>query len=147
MNYWHIILILFLISDGCGDKSNQEEPITRIEYSAQSRGFILEILTDPTGYTVISKSVNNDTVRNPLTKDQWQSLVKALDPVDLSAIPDIKTKTDKMAVDKAAIASITIATKSATFTSAAFDHGTPPKVLLPIVNKLLDLAKTVEGQK
>lgn len=78
--------------------------------------------------------------RRPFTNAEWNTLLETLDGVELTAIPDLVSPTQKREVDAAAFGTITITTSKESYTHS-FDDYNPHATLMPLMNHIRKLMK------
>tara|TARA_R110000868_G_scaffold82956_10_gene234125 strand:- start:19057 stop:19467 length:411 start_codon:yes stop_codon:yes gene_type:complete len=136
---------MVILFTGCGStkKDKIEEPIAII-YLAQSRGYYYSIKLTNTGIVVQKDALQKKVLTKMVDDKTWNEICQIISTIDLGTIKDFKAPTKGSMTDRAAIASLTIDFSNKSYTSNTFDHGTPPKQLKPLIDKILALAESVQ---
>tara|TARA_R110002050_G_scaffold48356_3_gene112571 strand:- start:145244 stop:145654 length:411 start_codon:yes stop_codon:yes gene_type:complete len=134
-----------ILFTGCGSikKDKIEEPMAII-YLAQSRGYYYSIKFTNTVMVVEKDALQEMVLTKRMEDKTWNEFCQIVSTIDLGEINDFKAPTDGSMTDRAAIASLTIDFSNKSYTSNTFDHGTPPKQLKPLIDKILALAETAQ---
>jgi len=100
--------------------------IYKIEYKAQTRGALYEILVEG---NLLSFKSYNDSKTIVLTKEQVRQLTNEINNINLKAINDLEAPTTKRFTDGVMIAYFKINKEENSYKSSEFDHEYPPKEL------------------
>lgn len=136
-----IMLLLVIFGKSCGDEAKQDMKSAVIEYTANTRGYFLQImLKDQKLLVRKDRSKDATATAVKMSEADKNELVEAFRELNLEEIPDLKPPTEKRFYDGAAMADLKIIYKDKTYQSQTFDHGNPPVEIERIVNKLVALA-------
>jgi len=136
-----IMLLLVIFGKSCGDEAKQDMKSAVIEYTANTRGYFLQImLKDQKLLVRKDRSKDATATAVKMSEADQNELVEAFRELNLEEIPDLKPPTEKRFYDGAAMADLKIIYKDKTYQSQTFDHGNPPVEIERIVNKLVALA-------
>ena len=123
------------------EEENQSQ-ITTIEYKAVSRGYLLLITVSNDGnYITVATDPDMKPIRQSVSEEEWESLVNALNKIDLQELSEMEPPSKKFQYDGAPFTTLKITQDEHTFKSMAFDHGNPPEKLKEIVKILLSFAE------
>jgi hypothetical protein len=131
-----------ILGSTCSDKNQSDLENTVIEYSANTRGFYQKI-TVANHKVSISKDRNGTEkpTATAISDADWKKLVTDFQTIQLDDLATLKAPSEKRFHDGAAIANLKIVHKEKTYQSTSFDHGTPPKEIEKLVNKINALAE------
>ena len=142
MKYLFILLSFIFIDNGCSNSKINQESLS-VEYSALSRGIYKQIKISKK-----SISVTNARGTTPITQTcseaSWETIIKAVKPINVENIPNLKAPTEKRFYDGAAIAHLTIIYEGKTYKTEPFDHGNPPKEIEELVKEILSISENIE---
>ena len=138
------ILITVLVTT-CNPKNRDASAsVQQFIYQATTRGSSYscdltenEMIITSEGRETFKKSVNVETY-------QWQELISSIKDVSFEGISQLKVPSSDRDSDRARIATLTIITQKKTYRSTDFDEGNPPRDLVPLINRILALAQTVD---
>lgn len=137
MKILSVFFLSFFLGNGCDTAKAQDMKDAIIEYTATTRGFYQKITVKNKTVTVAKdRNGNNKPITMTLSAANWKEIISTLDTVALDKMATLKAPTEKRFYDGAAIATLQVTYKHKTHTSAAFDHGFPPKELQQCVAKL-----------
>lgn len=154
-------LIAIIWFTECGERTSTEtsnEPIdtqipmtvqqedTTIVYEATTRGFYEKIWVNKDSISVTNDRNAAEISRVSTPKSKWNELIKILDEVNLSTLPDLEAPTSTREYDGAAIATLSVTKNEQETKSNSFDHGHPPKAIEALVNNVLSLGAVVKKQ-
>src|SRR6187431_1012221 len=141
-----IISLLFLtmiLSKNCQSQNNMDLSTAKIEYTANSRGFYNDIVIE--NKTVfVTNTRDGKPVSSSLADEQWNTLIKEFQKVNLEEIPNLKAPTQKRFYDGAAMANLKVTYKGKTYESQTFDNGFPPEKIKNLVNTIISFSKEKE---
>lgn len=134
--------LLCIVSFGCAQQKQATNPLQEIIYNARSRGFYFQVNIREIKISVARE--NGQLVVEELPAGVWKELKGLVEGIDLEGMGQMKVPSQESSTDRAAIADVEVVTEHNRFQSASFDHGKPPKALEALVNKIVQLAETVE---
>lgn len=135
-------VLLCIASLGCAQQKQATNPLQEIIYNARSRGFYFQVTIRKNKISVARE--NGQAVVEDLPSDVWKELKGMVAGMDLEGMDQLKVPSQERTTDRAAIADVEVVTDHNTYQSTSFDHGKPPKALEALVNKIVQLAETVE---
>ena len=106
----------------------------KIEYKAQTRGALYEILVKD---NLLSFKSYNDSKTIVLTEEQVKALTNEINNINLKAINDLEAPTTKRFTDGVMIAYFKINRAENSYKSSEFDHEYPPKELQTLFKILI----------
>lgn len=140
-----LILLTFLMSKSCSQQAKNDLENSVVQYTANSRGFHLQILVVNQKATISQgRGTENPSQQIAISDADWKELVAEFQKINLEEIPNLKDPTQKRFYDGAAIAELKIRYQDKNYETVAFDHGFPPASIEKLVNKLVSLAKEKE---
>ena len=117
--------------------TNKQTSTMKLVYEANTRGFYQKIVVQNQKFTVSKDRDGKDVpAAQKISNSEWKKIIEAFQVVDLEAIPNLKSPTEKRFYDGAAIANLKITYQGKTYTTPAFDHGNPPVEIEKLVNKI-----------
>ncbi len=133
-----IILGAILVAGYAVNAQNQNH-IMRIEFSSLTRGYheLVIITSDSLKFSRTQASQPKVAKAHALKKNDWNDLVKALEKVTLSEIPELKSPTMKRSFDGARHSTITIATDSKQTYIHSFDDENPHEKLKSLMSVIV----------
>ena len=136
-----IFLILFL-GKGCSDENLTDMKNIQIQYEANTRGFYQKIVIKNQEIS-ISKDRNEEGlgITKKISAEDWKAIVTLFSKIYLEKLETYEGPTQKRFHDGAAMANLVVNKNEVEYTSATFDHGTPPVEIAPFINKIVGLAK------
>jgi heat shock protein HslJ len=115
-------------------------------YQALSRGFFEYIQISPSE-VIISKDRNLiDTNTYNCDENDWNALIVLLKNVNLEIFQDLVAPTGKRFYDGAPYATLAIKQGVKDVKTPSFDHGSPPKAIHALVNKVLSIKENAIKQ-
>lgn len=130
----HLIILLSFSFFNCASQQKVMKNNYRIEYKAQTRGALYEILVEG---NLLSFKSYNDSKTIVLTKEQIKALTNEINNINLKAINDIEAPTSKRFTDGVMIAYFKINRAENSYKSSEFDHEYPPKELQTLFKILI----------
>ena len=130
------------MDSGCS-KSKINQDTLSIEYSAVSRGLYKQIQINKKTISITNARGNTPNTHT-CSESIWESIIKAVKPINVENIPHLKAPTQKRLYDGAAIAHLTISRASKTYKTVPFDHGNPPKEIEELVKEILSISENIE---
>ncbi len=115
----HLIILLSFSFFNCASQQKVMKNNYRIEYKAQTRGALYEILVEG---NLLSFKSYNDSKTIVLTKEQVRQLTNEINNINLKSINDIEVPTTKRFTDGAMIAYFKINKAENSYKSSEFDH-------------------------
>lgn len=112
---------------------------TTISYEATTRGFYEKIWVEKDSIAVTNDRNSLEISRFPTPNSDWNELMKILNEVNLSTLPELESPTSTREYDGAAIATLSVKQNEMETKSNSFDHGHPPKAIEVLVNKVLSM--------
>jgi len=97
----HLIILLSFSFFNCASQQKVMKNNYKIEYKAQTRGALYEILVEN---NLFSFKSYNDSKKIVLTKEQIKALTNEINNINLNAINDLEAPTSKRFTDGAMIA-------------------------------------------
>ncbi len=139
-----ILLWATLANTGCYAQKQKLEPDFKVIYTAQTRGSNLEYTIDNKSIIAISNGVEGKNGKTVLNSDDKESIVVLIGAIELDNMKNLIPQSQNYTLDRALIANVIIVTNGKEYESSTFDHGNPPSKLIPLIDKILALAETVE---
>jgi hypothetical protein len=130
----HLIILLSFSFFNCASQQKVMKNNYKIEYKAQTRGALYEILVKD---NLLSFKSYNDSKTIVLTKEQVRQLTNEINNINLKAINDLEAPTTKRFTDGVMIAYFKINKAENSYKSSEFDHEYPPKELKQLFNILI----------
>lgn len=120
-----------------------QESIPTLKYEETTRGFAKIITLENGVATVFSRKLNvgEETTTVTPSSETFSQLVTLYSQLDVKNLPNLKDPSQDRFFDGAPIATFSITTKDATYSSVAFDGGNPPAEIKEIVNKLIEISE------
>jgi len=145
-----ILLFATILTVGCASKKTtaamqKNTDLVSFEYEAMTRGNFKKVIVTQDSIITIKDRDMRDVVKNTISKTDWESMVKALDKVNLESIETLEPPSKKHQYDGALAAYLLVTKTENSYRSSTFDHGAPPVALKPLVDKIIevsDLPKT-----
>jgi hypothetical protein len=101
-----------------------------------SRGIFNEIKI--TGNSVsVQKSRNSEPVIKELNSENKEDLIKKLEGIDITMLPELKAPTEKRFFDGAAHATLKITVDGKSYSTTSFDHGFPPEEIKALCDDIV----------
>lgn len=130
----HLIILLSFSFFNCASQQKVMKNNYKIEYKAQTRGALYEILVEG---NLLSFKSYNDSKTIVLTKEQVRQLTNEINNINLNAINDLEAPTSKRFTDGAMIAYFKINRAENSYKSSEFDHEYPSKELQTLFKILI----------
>lgn len=151
-----LLLLTIIFAAGCSStkkpvvkeattKHEKNSDLVSFEYEAVTRGSYLKVIVTQDTITTIKDHTMKNVVSRPISKADWNSLVKTTDKFDVEGLENLKAPSNKSFSDGAMGANLKVIKKEKTYGSKTFDHGNPPAEISQLVNKIIqmsDLPKT-----
>lgn len=131
-----VLLLSILFFSGCAGQKKGDGDSIKIEYKAYSRGFY-QTISVAHQMVFVTKNREEKPVGFKLSDADWNSIIRAVQELELASLPRVKAPTEKRFYDGAAIANLKITKQGKTYESQSFDHGYPPLEIEKIVNKMV----------
>lgn len=142
MKVLFIFLSLIFVANGCSASKINQDTIS-IEYSAQSRRTFKHIIISKKSISVVNNNSETPMIKTCSGAD-WNNILKALKPIDIKNIPNLKAPSEKRFFDGAAIGNFKINYNGKTYETPPFDHGNPPKEIEKLVKEILSISENIE---
>jgi hypothetical protein len=139
-----ILLWATLANTGCYAQKQKPEADFKVIYKAQTRGSILEYAVDNKSIIANSNGVEGKNGITFLKSDDKEAIVALIGAIELDNMKNLIPQSQNYTLDRALIANVIIVTNGKEYESSTFDHGNPPSKLIPLIDKILALAETVE---
>ena len=139
-----IISLILLSCQCCGKRPSEQQKEIWIEYTAESRGSFIRYYVNPNYLKIQSQGLNTYEKEHKLHKNSWSSLDQLIQASQYENWSEIAPQDPKYQVDASAIGTLILQKNGKRYMTVAFDHEQPPEQLKPIVNKILELADSVE---
>ena len=130
----HLIILLSFSFFNCASQQKVMKNNYRIEYKAQTRGALYEILVEG---NLLSFKSYNDSKTIVLTEEQVNAITNEINNINLKAINDLEAPTTKRFTDGVMIAYFKINRAENSYKSSEFDHEYPPKELQTLFKILI----------
>lgn len=130
MKLFKMILILLIASSTSCQSQDKNDSIS-LNYSAQTRGFQLDIQQEN---NLLKVTKDNTTRQIELTNKQLTEIIDMVKKIDFKAIKS-SVSIDDLAVDKAIKGEFEI-TLNGELYAFEFDHNNAPKSIVELLNKL-----------
>ena len=130
-------VLVLVLAKGCNSSElRKESENISFEYEATTRGNYAKIIAkQDTIFTI--KGRKGEAVEKKLSRSDWNEMLDLLAKIDKNNIQNLKAPTEKRFYDGAMIASLTVIHGKDTYKSTSFDHGTPPKEIEKLVEKII----------
>jgi len=139
--YSYFILILF--SSECTQQhpksSVQQTQPTAIVYEGSTRGFYEKIWVTKDSISFSNDRELKDVIAKRCPSKDWDTLVNLIGNISVKELPDLKAPTSMHQVDRAPMATLSVKVGNDIYQTNVFDHGEPPKPIVPLVDKLLSM--------
>ena len=142
MKFLIILLSLVLADNGCSASKINQDAIS-LEYSARSRRTFKHIIINKKNISTVNKSGETSIIKT-CSKTDWETILKALKPIDFENIPNLKAPSEKRFFDGAAIGNFKIIYNGQTYETPSFDHGNPPQEIAELVTEMLSISENIE---
>jgi hypothetical protein len=139
------LLLVTLIIAAAAFGYGQSKVITKVGFTSATRGFKKEVFISNDSVTVILDGrAGNGVVKRKLASSEWDDLVKSLDDVDLSQIPQLKSPTSRRAFDGARHSTLTITNGTGAVTHS-FDDEDPHPKLKPLMDCIVKISDSLSS--
>ncbi|WP_047548755.1 hypothetical protein [Psychroserpens sp. Hel_I_66] len=118
----------------------------KITYQAVSRGFFLNVTVQGDSISFSNERDMKSVTTYKIPKEEKEELVSLISSMEETTLPDLKAPSKKHQFDGAAIATVEVENGENSYKTVAFDHGTPPESIKPIVEKMLSIKTMIEKQ-
>ena len=136
-------MLTIFLGKGCASQKDLKE--ATLEYTANTRGFYQKVtIQNQEMFVSKDRNATANGTKTRLSDQDWNELVAAFSGMDLDQLPKFKAPSEKRFYDGAAIAKLKVTYQGKVYESVDFDHGTPPKEIETLVNKVVALAKEKE---
>ncbi len=127
----------------CESQTSQtSQSFIDVSYHAHTRGFNYEISVQNDSLTYTNSTTNITNEKVLLSPEQIEKLENFIKKIDLKMIDELSRPSMGSATDRAAQATLTVATsKNEVYTSSTFDHGNAPEELKEIIRYLEEISK------
>lgn len=142
MKFFFVLVSLIVLDHSCSTLKTNQDTIA-IEYSANSRGTHKHIIITKKNISVANKR-DEAPINMPCSETDWNTLLKALEPINIENIPNLKAPSENRFFDGAAIGNLKIISNGKTYETPSFDHGNPPKELAELVKEILSISENIE---
>nr|WP_321221473.1 hypothetical protein [uncultured Psychroserpens sp.] len=132
------------LSANMSQKQAQDDKV--LNYRAATRGFYLEIWIEGDTIKYTSDYNLKDIHTHQIPTEEKEALMDLVNQFDEKQLPTIESPSKKHQYDGAPIATLKITIGDETYKSLGFDHGNPPKLIYPIVEKMLSIKTMIEKQ-
>lgn len=140
-----LIFLTLLMGKGCSDQAKNDLQNSVVQYTANTRGFHMQILVVNQKATISQgRGTENPSEQIAISDADWKELITEFSKINLEEIPNLKDPTQKRFYDGAAIANLKIRYQDKNYETVAFDHGFPPAAIENFVKKIVSLAKLNE---
>lgn len=140
-----LIFLTVLMSKGCSEQAKSDMENSVVQYTANTRGFHLQILVVNKKATISQgRGTENPSEQITIPDADWKELVTEFSKINLEEIPNLKDPTQKRFYDGAAIANLKIRYQGKDYETVAFDHGFPPAAIENFVKKIVSLVQKNE---
>lgn len=141
MKTFSLILLTLLMSKSCSNQAQGDLTNSVVQYSAQSRGFNMQIIVSNKKATITQgRGADAPTTQVAISDADWNELVTEFQKINLDEVPNLKDPTQKRFYDGAAIANLKIRYQDKNYETVPFDHGFPPAAIDKFVKKIVSLA-------
>jgi len=138
-----ILLALFALA-AIGAKCQDEQIITKIEFTSLTRGYQKEVFISPDSLTrIVNNRGENSIFKRKLADGEWDNLVKSVGEIKMDEIPQLPSPTTRRAFDGARHSTLTIRTKGSEQWQHSFDDELPHEKLHP----LMEVIKKMDGSE
>lgn len=135
------LILLFFTASNC---TEDQHPISTITYETFTRGSSTLYKITPDSLKITSKGLNSYEKSEALSSQDWATLLKHLEEIEVSKINQLKAPSDARASDAAPHAILSIRKNDTIYKTNSFDHGHAPAVVKPLIQVILRLAENVE---
>ncbi len=134
-----LLTVLAVTVNKCSSDSKELKKDLIIEYEAKTRGSFSKVIIKNDSLVVMEEGRSESVNYYPLSKKDWDILVKQIQEIDKEQIKNYKAPTSKRFSDAARAASVRVIYKNEIYQSEEFDEGTPPKEIKTFVDKITSL--------
>jgi hypothetical protein len=128
----------------CSAGQCQSVNIRKVEFTTLTRGYQKQVFIsqDSVVEIVDGRQEDNKITKRSLSKSEWDSLVKAIQSVDLKEVPALQSPTSRRAFDGARHSSIRISDADGKQYEHSFDDESPHPNLKPLMDAILSIQST-----
>jgi hypothetical protein len=144
MNNFLYVVIFLTLNGGCNQSNEIQEDVFEVSYEANTRGSSYSCILTNKSIKISSQGLDSKTRTEEMNKEDWNSLIKLINALNLNDLEGFTNSSNDFALDKARIAQLSISKNETQYQSSTFDEGNPPGELVVLINKILSLAETVE---
>jgi len=124
-------------------QENNHQISQTITYEANTRGFYERIWISGNTLSFTNDRYAKAVVSNPIPVNDLEELLQLMDSLKPKILPNLEPPSKTFQYDGAAIATLKIENDSDNYQTPSFDHGNPPERIKPLVEKILDLKKSM----
>ncbi len=139
---YSLFFIFLCFLNACAQEVQKLENTVAITYTALTRGSSFKCVLSNNSVTVLSS--NDDVKKKTINQEEWITIANLVDAIALADMHTFIALTENQAVDRARMANLSIIFNGKLYESVAFDEGSPPKELKPLITHIRALAETVE---
>lgn len=123
------------------DKSDgkMQHPLSLV-YQTQTRGAFRHIKLQDHKLYVANDQYLKDEKAYECSDAEWNEILNLFKDVSVKSLPVLEAPSQDRFHDGAAIATLTVNENGNAVTSAAFDHGNPPKAIAELINRIISMA-------
>ena len=136
---WSLLTVVLLA--GCASVAQKQNPdqIMRIEFSSLTRGYqeLVTFTSDSVKFSRTQAGKPKIAEAHAIKKNDWQDLLKVVQKITLSEIPELKSPTMKRSFDGARHSTITIITDSNQTYIHSFDDENPHEKLKALMSAII----------
>ena len=134
---WSLLAVVLLA--GCASVAQNSEHIMRIEFSTLTRGYqeLVTFTSDSVKFSRTQAGKPKIAEAHVIKKNDWQELLKVVQKITLSEIPELKSPTMKRSFDGARHSTITIITDSNQTYIHSFDDENPHEKLQALMKVII----------
>ena len=137
MKLLSLLLLTMVVGKSCSQDAKNDIANAEIHYEANTRGFFEKIIVKDKMISVTNDRSNPENkTDSKLSDNDLKQLVEYFKTISLENLPTFKAPSEKRFYDGAAIANLTIIYGGKEYRSVDFDHGTPPKEIEKLVEKI-----------
>ena len=142
MKFLIVLLSLVLADNGCSASKINQDAIS-LEYSARSRRTFKHIIITKKSVSTVNKSGETSIIIT-CSKTDWETILKAIKPIHMENMPNLKAPSEKRFFDGAAIGNLKIIYNGKSYETPSFDHGNPPQEIAELVKEMLSISENIE---
>ena len=142
MKFLFILISLISAEHSCTQSKKNQDSFS-VEYTAHSRGTYNRIIINKKQISIENKRGEPPIIKS-CSEASWNTLLNALNPIDIENISNLKAPSENRFFDGAAIANLKITYNGKTYESQSFDHGNPPNDIAELVKVILSISENIE---